>query len=121
MFAYELGDAIRGISGRGKHTEVAKHYCLSCYPYPLCSVCGAKLRPFRTSVGKWPGTKSKQSSDPLLCAGCMNGARVSTSDVTFSGHAKNEADEGMLSAAFAYVERRNAQDVAWMLGLEENE
>lgn len=51
---------------------------------PKCTVCNAPLRPYKAPLSKWPGTKAKVSTRPLLCSAHQAGRGTST--VTFTGH-----------------------------------
>lgn len=50
-----------------------------------CSVCSALLRPYNAALSKWPGTKAKVSTRPLLCSAHQYHGKTKTTQ-DFSGH-----------------------------------
>jgi hypothetical protein len=49
-------------------------------------VCNSLLRPYNAPLSKWPGTKAKVSTRPLLCSAHQYGSAGATQD--FNGHEK---------------------------------
>lgn len=108
---FKLGAAIRGFD------RARQHFCLVHYPYTLCAGCGARLRPFKSSLAQWPGTKSRQGSNPPVCSACVTGAFSSRSNVNFVGSNKYPMDLNQVELARRYLKRKDAMDIAWMLGI----
>ena len=108
---YKLGAAVRGFN------RAREHYCLTHYPYTLCAGCGARLRPSQTGLGQWPGTKSRQGSSPPRCANCAAGGFISKSDLNFVGSNTHPMNLEHVELAKRYLKRKNAMDIAWMLGI----
>lgn len=52
---------------------------------PKCSVCSAPLRPYKAPLSKWPGTKAKVSTRPLLCTAHQYHGKVQAPR-DFTGH-----------------------------------
>lgn len=90
-------------------------------PLPVCERCGRALRPYSSDPRNYPDTLARGRTKPhVLCQSCNvvyneTGTIEKTTELSIP-----ELTQTQINAMMDLLERHNALDLAWMLGITSN-